>query len=175
MEKERALRLFFALWPDDATRAALAGLQRGLRGRLTAPENLHLTMAFLGARPAAIVPDLCAILDELPPRDVTLAIDRLGYFARSGIAWAGMREAPAALRDWQAELVGRLAAQGIANDREFGFTPHVTLARSAAPISAEPVETILWPRPRLVLVRSETRPEGARYAVIAAADGADSA
>lgn len=173
MDREPALRLFFALWPDDATRAALAGLQRGLRGRATAKENLHLTMAFLGAQPASTLPVLRGILAELPPRDIALVIDELGYFARARIAWAGMREAPRALRDWQAELVSRLADGGIVFDKKPGFTPHVTLARNAAPVEAGagagPIGPVDWQRPELVLVRSETRPEGVRYAVIGSA------
>jgi 2'-5' RNA ligase len=175
MDREPALRLFFALWPDDATRAALAGLQRGLRGRATAKENLHLTMAFLGAQPASALPTLSAILAELTLRDLALVIDELGYFPRARIAWAGMREAPRALRDWQAELVSRLVAEGIAFDRKPGFTPHVTLARNAAPLEAQPIAPIGWSRPRLVLVRSETRPEGVRYAVIGSAETAGDA
>ncbi|MBK4733276.1 RNA 2',3'-cyclic phosphodiesterase [Noviherbaspirillum pedocola] len=175
MDRESALRLFFALWPDDATRAALAGLQRGLRGRATAKENLHLTMAFLGAQPAATLPVLRGILAELQRPDIALVIDELGYFARARIAWAGMREAPQALRDWQAELVSRLADGGILFDKKPGFTPHVTLARNAAPVEAGPVEPLAWMRPQLVLVRSETRPEGVRYAVIGSADTADDA
>jgi 2'-5' RNA ligase len=46
-------RMFFALWPDAAARAALAGLAaevvRGGGGRAPAAANLHLTLAFVGA------------------------------------------------------------------------------------------------------------------------------
>jgi 2'-5' RNA ligase len=173
MNDARGLRLFFALWPDDSTRAALAALQLGLRGRPTAPENLHLTMAFLGQQPAALLPALQAILGAMAPRDITLKIDRLGYFARSRVAWAGLEDAAPALREWQAELTGRLLAQGIGQARDYGFTPHVTLMRHAEKPGpgpdAQPIAEILWPRPQLVLVSSETRPEGPRYQLIGAA------
>jgi 2'-5' RNA ligase len=167
MEATRPQRLFFALWPDAATRAALAALQRGLRGRATAPENLHLTMAFLGMQPPAVLPVLRDILAAMPAPELTLNIDSLGYFSRARIAWAGMRQAPPALREWHADLARRLQAPGIGHDREYGFTPHVTLMRNAAPLSPGPIEAIRWPAPRLVLVRSETRPEGPLYQVIA--------
>ena len=58
------LRLFFALWPDSRTRAAIAALagqvaaQTG--GRATAPDNVHLTLAFLGAQPRDSVAALAA-------------------------------------------------------------------------------------------------------------------
>ena len=46
-------RLFFALWPDDDTRHALARLAKTRlpsgSGRLVAAQNIHLTVAFLGA------------------------------------------------------------------------------------------------------------------------------
>ena len=47
--KTETLRLFFALWPDDPTRSALAQLQTPIRGRITPYEHLHLTLAFLGS------------------------------------------------------------------------------------------------------------------------------
>jgi RNA 2',3'-cyclic 3'-phosphodiesterase len=167
MDPTRPQRLFFALWPDAATRAALAALQRGLRGRATAPENLHLTMAFLGMQPSAVLPVLRELLAAMPQPELSLGLDSLGYFSRARIAWAGMRHAPPALREWHAELAHRLLAQGIGHDREYGFTPHVTLMRNAAPLDPGPIEAIAWPSPRLVLVRSVTRPEGPLYQVIA--------
>ena len=58
------LRLFYALWPDQATRAALMRLQSGLAGRRIAPGNLHLTLAFLGMQPSALLPQLAGALDS---------------------------------------------------------------------------------------------------------------
>ena len=43
-------RLFYALWPDAAARAALAAWQASLGGAPTRPDKLHLTLAFLGRR-----------------------------------------------------------------------------------------------------------------------------
>ena len=47
-----AKRLFFALWPEDSTRAELTAAMRRLQPEVTArwvmPENLHMTLAFLG-------------------------------------------------------------------------------------------------------------------------------
>jgi 2'-5' RNA ligase len=175
MDKPRALRLFFALWPGETVRAALAGLQRDLRGRPTARENLHLTMAFLGAQPEGVLPALRETLAGMPSPDITLVIDRIGYFSRARIVWAGLSEAPPGLREWQTQLAAKLVAQGVGHDREFGFTPHVTLMRNAAPPEMQAIDPIRWEAPRLVLVSSETRPEGPRYELIAAADSADSA
>jgi 2'-5' RNA ligase len=48
----KSARLFFALWPDDAVRARLTGvvdsLRRTVSGKWVKPDNLHITLAFLG-------------------------------------------------------------------------------------------------------------------------------
>ena len=64
-------RLFLALWPDPATAAALAVLARDVaehaHGKATPPENIHLTLAFLGNQPSAIVPDLIKSMRAIVP------------------------------------------------------------------------------------------------------------
>ena len=52
------MRLFFALWPDDAVRAELARWSRELHalcgGRITPPEKLHVTLLRDAREPAAM-------------------------------------------------------------------------------------------------------------------------
>jgi len=59
---DATIRLFFALWPDDATRRALAACASAVvaqtGGREVAAGNLHLTLAFIGERPTTLVPTL---------------------------------------------------------------------------------------------------------------------
>ncbi|WP_287719822.1 2'-5' RNA ligase family protein [Nitrosomonas sp.] len=47
-----SVRLFFALWPQEEARKQLARLARRIAdqcaGRCVRPENLHLTLAFIG-------------------------------------------------------------------------------------------------------------------------------
>jgi 2'-5' RNA ligase len=165
-----SLRLFFALWPDEATRSALAGLlppdQSGA-GRPTAPENLHLTMAFLGMQPAEALPVLEQVLQAIALPKLRLQLDRYGYFQRARIAWLGMKQPPAALLQLQRELSAALRQCGIGHDRESAFRPHVTLARNApaAPRGREP--EIFWQAPQLALVQSTTTPRGPIYQVLA--------
>jgi 2'-5' RNA ligase len=165
-----SLRLFFALWPDEATRSALAGLlppgQSGA-GRPTAPENLHLTMAFLGMQPAEVLPALEQVLQAIAFPALRLQLDRYGYFQRARIAWLGMKQPPPALLQLQRELSATLRQCGIGHDRESAFRPHVTLARNApaAPRGREP--EIVWQAPQLALVQSTTTPSGPIYQVLA--------
>lgn len=156
-------RLFYALWPDADTRAALARLQAPLAGRHIPPHHLHLTMAFLGQQPAALLEPLRALAAELTVKlrtelvaaPLMLTIDRIGYFIRPRIAWAGLSEAPPALMAWQAELMRRLQLLGVAAADTHGqFKPHVTLARDAPAPVIEASDTIIWPVTQLALVES---------------------
>lgn len=149
-------RIFFALWPDAATRAALLRLQPALDGRHTPAQNLHLTMAFLGLQSAEVLPQLCAILAALPGQAITLDLDRLGYFRRAQIAWAGMRDVPQALLQLRHALMQPLQAAHLVYEHEPGFTPHITLSRRASAPALASFETIRWQASELALVESPT-------------------
>lgn len=163
---EKPLRLFYALWPDDATRDALAHWQETVRGRKINRRNLHLTLAFLGQQPAASVPVLQEILMRLPPTDMTLMLDRAGYFPRAKIAWAGMQVAPDALTGLYRALLQELTQRNIALDQS-NFTPHVTLAREATAPPDSSFMPIRWHATQATLMQSVTTPEGVSYRTLA--------
>ncbi|MES2261111.1 MAG: RNA 2',3'-cyclic phosphodiesterase [Pseudomonadota bacterium] len=150
-------KLFFALWPDPATRAALARLQPLAPGRAIGADKLHLTLAFLGRQPAGALALLRGILDGLTIPELSLRIDCLDYFNRPRIAWAGMTQPPAALFSMQAELMRQLEAAGFSAATHGEFKPHVTLAREAphAPPAAQ-FEPITWRVNEVALVESLT-------------------
>jgi len=161
------MRLFYALWPDDAVRASFMRLQTVFKGRHTAYANLHLTLAFLGQQPAHLLPTLQTILSQLPGKSIPLVIDRAGYFRKQRIAWAGMHAAPDALQDLQSALTASLQRHGIAFDAHPTFKPHVTLARNGAPPEDQPFEPIHWRACQVALVRSSNGAEGVRYQLLA--------
>lgn len=163
----QSLRLFYALWPDDVTRAALANLQVAISGRRTRHENLHLTLAFLGQQPAAVLPVLQKILAILPQADMMLELDRIGYFTKSRIAWAGMHAAPQGLFDLRRQLMSELAQQDIVADTQSAFRPHVTLARSAAVPTDRAFQSIRWHATEICLVESSVEADTLRYRVLA--------
>jgi 2'-5' RNA ligase len=163
-----SLRLFYALWPDDATRAALQKLQMRVRGRHMRYENLHITLAFLGQQTVAQLPLLKKILADLPRCDIALSIDRLGYFKKPRIAWAGTHAVPDALTMLQNALVQALEQHGIVFDRHNHFKPHITLARDAEPPDDAPFEVVTWHARQSVLVQSMQSGGGLAYRVLAA-------
>src|SRR5690606_17510992 len=98
-------RLFYALWPDEATAMRLSSLQAPLGGRRTHASDFHLTLAFLGEQPPEALPALYGVLEDLHIPPLTLALDRYGAFARLQIAWAGMSAPPPELMQLRVDLL----------------------------------------------------------------------
>ncbi|HVL74796.1 MAG TPA: RNA 2',3'-cyclic phosphodiesterase [Noviherbaspirillum sp.] len=161
-------RLFLALWPDDDTRNALSALQAGARGRLVPYADLHLTLVFLGQQPLASLPDLTDVLAHLPRGEIEMRLDKVGYFTRNRILWAGSHSLPPALPELHKFMMDALAERGVAwkeDGRE--YSPHITLARDAdAPMDLV-FEPFVWRARHVALVRSNSQPQGSRYEVIA--------
>ena len=81
-------RLFFALWPEleIATRLHdLAGKPMHGAGRRVPPENIHLTLAFLGAVPASFRQCAERVATAIHGEPFTLVLEQLGCWSKSGI------------------------------------------------------------------------------------------
>lgn len=165
-----SLRLFFALWPDDTTAAAMQKLQQGLRGRLTPYANLHVTLAFLGQQPATLLPALKDVLTHLPRSDIVLRLDQFGYFRRNRIAWVGTSQLPEALLSLYRNLVQALVERDIPFKDDHDFKLHITLARDASVPPDMTFDPIVWRANQVVLVQSTTTPEGSSYRFVASRD-----
>lgn len=166
-KNSESLRLFFALWPDDATASALMQLQSTMRGRIVPYANLHLTLTFLGQQPTAQLPNLKDVLARLPCTEMTLTLDRLGYFPRKRLAWIGSHETPGELLALHRSLVEALRARHIDFNSEHDYKPHVTLARDTALPPDMTFDPIIWRARQAALVQSVTTPEGSIYQVLA--------
>jgi len=154
-------RLFFALWPESDLQAKLASWAKQVagRGRAMRSENLHLTLAFLGATEAALLPDLIALASGVHFSTIRLPLDRAGYWKHNRIIWCGASEEPSALVSLVEDLRARLDAGGIHYDRK-PFVSHITLVRDAAGLSAVPAwHPLVWEARDFALVGS-TRVEG---------------
>ncbi|MBE0626564.1 MAG: RNA 2',3'-cyclic phosphodiesterase [Burkholderiales bacterium] len=155
------VRLFFALWPPKDLQAGLAAWARQAAGsgRAMRSENIHLTLAFLGAVDAALVPDLTALAAGVRFAAFRLRLDRVGYWKHKRIVWCGAAQDPEALGALVGSLRGRLCAAGMRYDPR-PFVSHVTLVREASGISAAPPWIpLLWEAGDFALVRS-ARVEG---------------
>jgi 2'-5' RNA ligase len=167
--RARPLRLFFALWPDDAARAALeqwsTAIHRVAGGRATRGDSIHVTLAFLGDCDPTRLDELKAAAASVRVRPFELVFDEAGFWKHNRIAWAGATHTPAALETLASDLRAALAAA------RFGFDPkpfvsHVTLVRKAQPGFVMPaLDPIRWQVTAFALVRSVMRPAGSDYLV----------
>jgi 2'-5' RNA ligase len=128
------MRLFVAINFGLATRARLLVLRDELRksavsGSFSVPENLHLTLAFLGECDAGQSAAAKAALDVLGFAPFPIVIDRVGRFRRDGgeVWWAGVRE-DEQLGNLHSELTDKLIAVGFELEKR-KYSPHITLGR----------------------------------------------
>ena len=160
-------RLYYALWPDEATLHKLELAQMGVVGRKVKVDQLHLTLAFLGNQPISKLPALAAVLAQLPPQGVVIALDRYGYFKQQKIAWIGPTEAPLGLLALRKSLLMGLSTITPRFKAEARFIPHVTLARDAEAPAQPLAKQISWSAKRIVLVQSLPTRQGVIYSLVA--------
>jgi 2'-5' RNA ligase len=139
---------------------------RRAHGRPVPAENIHLTLAFVGAWPLARLPELLDTGAQLRGAAIELALDTLGGFRRAGVAWIGAAATPP-LAALATSLATPLVAAGVALD-DRPLAPHVTLARKCrGPYPDERVTPFAWKADAVTLLESQTRAEGAHYRTIA--------
>lgn len=171
-KKEPLLKLFFALWPNESERAALAAWQAPLRelcgGREMAPVTLHATVVFLGDVAEHRLESLYLAAQEAEFRPFDLHLTTAHYWGHNHIVYA----APAVVPPPLAQLVGELEASLRRHRFRFEsrpYKPHITLLRHAKwsdePLPAMP--QVLWRARGFALVRSLSDEQGARYEVLA--------
>jgi len=176
------MRLFLAITPPDNLRRELAALllpfSAELPGRWPPPENLHLTLAFLGER------------EDGRRREIEAAAEIAGRCAPFPVVWGGVGAFPGwrrarvvylGVRKGGAELAGlahRLVEALPEDLRPPGgrsFRAHLTLARFREPPGpaglrrlAEELAPLSW-RSRvdaIELQESRLHPSGARYRLL---------
>jgi 2'-5' RNA ligase len=163
-------RLFFALWPDEATREALRRASRPamrrVRGRPVPPSSYHVTLAFLGNVPDEQLESIIVEARRVECPRVHLTFDCFGFFPAPQVFWIGARETPPALADLSSRLWAAMESLGIERDMR-PFHAHLTLARHVRTLpEADPPPLVGWTVSEFVLAESETEPGGVRYTVL---------
>jgi 2'-5' RNA ligase len=186
---ERTLRAFVAFkLPDQITERA-AALQdalkaRGLKLQWVKPQNLHLTLKFLGDIPETDAFKVGAVLDHAvgnePPLAMTL--QGVGVFPgikRPRVLWVGFGGQVQNLKRLQLRLEDQLDKIGFDRDKR-EFKAHLTIARIKRRVAPEKLldaitaEGDFVPHPfmarKIVLYKSDLRPQGAVYTALAKAE-----
>ena len=144
------MRLFIAVNFDCVVKKQLLEIQAQLRsqcsrGNFTRPENIHLTLAFLGETPEEKVPSILKIIDRTIEKTINdvqtsaVALPFEVHFTRTGcfthshkeLWWVGADETCQGLNRLRAihsELIKRLLDAGLHVDTR-SFNPHITLGR----------------------------------------------
>jgi len=128
------MRLFIAVNFTGKTRSQLLDLCDELRsksecGRYSLPENLHLTLIFLGDCDAKQTAAVKTVIDAADFDLFEITIDCVGRFKRKGgdLWWAGVRENKV-LSELHRSLAFALCSNGFILEKR-KYSPHITLAR----------------------------------------------
>jgi RNA 2',3'-cyclic 3'-phosphodiesterase len=183
------VRLFVALEIPDTVRDNLAAKIKELRDlsvkvadkrpRWVRPENLHVTLKFIGevspTKLGGIRSALSAIRSDT---QVDLNFHGLGFFPNEQyprVLWSGIN-ASANLTSLAGDIDGTLESQGIARERR-AFAPHLTLARIEPPGLHEKLRAVLrenstrefgsFQTREFHLIESKLKPSGAEYTTLA--------
>lgn len=162
-------RLFFALWPDDEARQALARLHPSMAAKglkLVQPHNLHVTLVFLGQVDAETGSLLKQAVADITTQPFTLTFDRLSYWRRPRILCLSCRQpAPNPAMMLVSALETAAANCGLRTNTRL-YTPHITLARHVRHLPDIKIEPIVWRAEAFSLIESCSEPEGVRYKVL---------
>lgn len=171
VERDATLRLFLALQLPDDVRATLAGFAEvQLRGmRLVRPDDLHVTLAFLGSRPQREVAGVVSALRGAVGRlDRPLALTPERWRETRSVGMVALRDESGGAGDLARDLHRRLEALGVYRPERRPWFPHVTVVRfRERPRLAPPLPPLgtFVPSGAAAYI-SRLHPSGARYEVL---------
>jgi len=129
------MRIFIALDIDDTIRERIQRFMEGVRGfapgaRWVRPESLHVTLKFIGEKPAESEEEIKRTLTTVQSSSFDLTFRAYGFFPTvksARVFWVGIESGPqlATLAKTVDEVVSSLGVPK--EDHE--FSPHLTLAR----------------------------------------------
>lgn len=179
------MRCFLAIELPDAIRRELGKLQECLRSvdkavRWVRPEQIHITLKFLGEVPDAKLPAVCDVpvraAERFGPFD--LEVRGTGCFPPSGsprVLWAALADIPEALARCQHQCEQAYAELGYTPENR-AFKPHLTLGRVREGSSSRGVREAVkeqegffggrFTARELILFQSVLGPGGAKYVPI---------
>jgi 2'-5' RNA ligase len=170
--RERA-RLFLALVLPEATVERLVPWQeRELgAGRIVAPANLHVTLAFLGWTPVEEVGEVVETLREAAGRAVPPVLTVTGYRETRSVGMLVLDDLEQRATRLAEHLHDRLEALGVYEREKRKWLPHLSVLRFRRPPRLRPALPDLGevaPSEAAVYL-SVLRPSGAQYEILESA------
>lgn len=126
------MRLFIAVELDEAHRARIVEIQKELAEealKLVEPENLHITLKFIGEVPDERAAEIAASLKAVKMGPFDIAIGKLGVFPNMNyirVVWVGV---DGALAELAAKVEASLQGLGYIEKDRHEFSSHLTIAR----------------------------------------------
>ncbi len=129
------IRLFIALDLPNSIIQLISGMGRSIPGcRPVSPEQLHLTLRFVGEVDHGLFHDIAEQLEEVRFLPVTFALQSVGHFPPRGkprVIWVGITQT-AELARMKNRIDTQLGFCGLPPEKR-KFSPHITLARLKNP------------------------------------------
>jgi 2'-5' RNA ligase len=160
------MRLFVAVNFSDEIKSRIIEVQESLRsqstrGNFTRPENLHLTLAFIGETPEEKLETIYAIIDDIKSPSFDIRFNRTGCFthSRKELWWIGAESGGSglsSLKSIHVRLIRDLLDAGFRVDQR-PFNGHITRAREVRRLEpiALPCPEMLLKVNRVSLMKSE--------------------
>ena len=176
------MRAFIAFKMPEEVIASLEDLQRalkqqGLKFSWVHPENIHLTLKFLGDISAEEIPAVKRVIQDvsLSQKGFSLEAKGLGVFPtvkKARVLWSGIHGDLKRLGDFQANLDRALADMGIKPEKR-SYRGHLTLGRIKEHVDGRALALAIsrfgsfaspsFKAERLILFKSDLKPSGAVY------------
>ncbi|MDA3917135.1 MAG: RNA 2',3'-cyclic phosphodiesterase [Deltaproteobacteria bacterium] len=182
-DKTKPIRAFIAIKLPDFIKKVLKDTQKtmlanGIKAKYISPENMHLTLKFLGNIDYDLLPEIKRNLTKSAQyvKPIKLSLKGIGTFPNSRspkVIWAGINGETQKLATLHARLEQRLSNIGIPEEKR-EFHGHLTLARlKKNKLSAQKFERLLqqtgqfesvkFTADRLILFQSRLMPKGPIY------------
>jgi len=179
----KTVRLFIALELPDKVRNELKRVSDELRDcgakvSWVKPQNMHLTVRFLGDTEERLVDVLKSGVQTIGGSPTTVHLSRLGAFPnlrRPRVIWAGIDGVLDPIYDVAGEIERMVQRLGFEPDNK-KFKPHLTIGRIRDPrragdlteaVESCQLEKIEFPLDRVMLVQSTLTPQGPIYKTLA--------
>ena len=181
---EKSIRSFFAIELPDDIRNAISGdiiapLKRiPAKVRYVAPQNIHLTIKFLGNISPKIVSDISSAAADAAKSilPISLRIDSIGTFGGRNlrIIWLGIGGEIEKLKKLHDEIEKICSPAGISPDDK-KFSPHITIGRVKffahtekllAKIKILSIKSLDFSAKELILFKSKLTPNGPIYNIV---------
>lgn len=167
-------RLFFALVPDAAARAACEGVARDLRlrmqpqGRWINPLRYHMTLLFLGDEVTPVQEQKAIeVAHRVSSPPFMLTLNQAMSLRNREIPWLlTPQEVPQELTQLHDRLRDALRAAAVPTER-LRFSPHLTvLHNSGQMLPLTQVGPVSWQVTEFVLIRSVLQRQPAQYQIL---------